>query len=136
QARDYANGAITPFTAELDYDFWLPSLNLKLEVGNGVQFRAAYFKGIAPPDFGLTRAYYDINLQTNAEDIEAGGGRPIGRFNAGNPYLLPVESDNIDLTFEWYFSDVGQISVALFTKDLKNIRTNDVQRLSFTNNGA
>src|SRR5690606_21216471 len=88
------------------------------------------------PDFGLTRAYYDINLQTNAEDIEAGGGRPIGRINAGNPYLLPVESDNIDLTFEWYFSDVGQISVALFTKDLKNIRTNDVQRLSFTNNGA
>ncbi len=135
-ARRYTNGAMTPFTAELDYDYWLPSLNLKLEVADGVQFRFGYFQGVAPPDFGLTRAYYDINLQTNAEDIEAGGGRPVGRFNAGNPLLKPVDSENYDLTFEWYFSDVGQFSVAAFHKELKNIRTNDVQRLTFTNNGA
>lgn len=135
-ARAYANGAIAPFSAELDYDYWLPSINLKLEVADGVQFRAAYFKGVAPPDFGLTRAFYDVNLGVNAEDIEAGGGQPIGRFEAGNPFLKPVESDSIDLTFEWYFSDVGQVSVAIFHKDLKNIRTNDVQRLTFTNNGA
>lgn len=135
-ARAYANGAVTPFTAELDYDYWLPSMNLKLEVGDGVQFRAAYFRGIAPPDFGLTRAYYNINLQTNEEDIEAGGGRPIGRFDAGNPHLLPVVSNNFDLTAEWYFSDVGQLSLALFYKELKDIRTNDTQRQTFTNNGA
>ena len=135
-ARDFSDGSSTPFTADLDYDYWLPSMNLKLEVAEGLQFRAAYFKGIAAPDFGLTRAYYDINLQTNEDDIDAGNGRPIGRFNAGNPMLLPVESHNIDLTAEWYFSDVGQLSLALFYKELENIRTNDVQRLSFTNNGA
>lgn len=135
-ARDYANGAMTPFTADLEYDYWLPSLNLKLQVADGVQFRFAYFKGVSPPDFGLTRAYYNIDLETDQDDIDAGGGRPIGRFEAGNPYLLPVESDNFDATFEWYFSDVGQFSVALFHKELKNIRTNDTQRLSFTNNGA
>lgn len=135
-ARNFADGSMAPFTAELDYDYWLPSVNLKLEVAEGVQFRAAYFKGVAPPDFGLTRAFYNINLQTNADDIAAGGGRPIGRFDAGNPFLKPVESDNYDLTFEWYFSEVGQLSLALFHKTLTNIRTNDVQRLSFTNNGA
>ena len=64
------------------------------------------------------------------------GGRPIGRFNAGNPLLLPVESDNWDATVEWYFADVGQLTFAMFYKSLKNIRTNDVERLSFTNNGA
>ncbi|HEX7028203.1 MAG TPA: TonB-dependent receptor [Gammaproteobacteria bacterium] len=136
EARDYANGASIPFTAELDYDYVLPSLNLKLEIAEGMQFRFGYFKGISAPDFGLTRAYYNINLQTNQEDIDAGGGRPVGRFDAGNPYLEPVESDNIDLTFEWYFSEVGQLSVALFDKTLKNIRTNDIQRQTFTNNGA
>ena len=136
QARDYANGAMTPFTAKLDYDYWLPSINVKLEVADGLQFRAAYFQGVAPPDFGLTRAFFPIDLGVNQEDIDAGGGRPIGRFDAGNPMLLPVESNNIDLTAEWYFSEVGQLSLAVFYKELKNIRTNDVQRQSFTNNGA
>lgn len=135
-ARAYADGSLTPFTAKLDYDYWLPSINVKLEVAEGLQFRAAYFKGVAAPDFGLTRAYYNINLSTNSEDIEAGGGRPIGRFSAGNPMLKPVESHNFDLTAEWYFSEVGQLSLALFYKELDNIRTNDVQRLTFTNNGA
>jgi TonB-dependent receptor len=135
-ARVYADGTISPFTSTLDYDYWLPSLNLKLEVAEGLQFRAAYFRGVAPPDFGLTRAFYNINLETEADDIAAGNGRPIGRFNAGNPLLKPAESDNYDLTVEWYFSEVGQLSLALFYKEISNIRTNDVQRLSFTNNGA
>jgi TonB-dependent receptor len=91
---------------------------------------------VAPPDFGLTRAYFPINLQTNREDIEAGGGRPVGRFNAGNPDLLPAESDNFDLTAEWYFANVGQLTFALFYKDIDKIRTNDITRRTFTNNGA
>jgi TonB-dependent receptor len=136
EARDYADGTATPTDYELDYTYWLPSVNLLLQVKEGLQFRGSYFKGVAAPDFGLTRAFFPINLQTNTEDIAAGGGRPIGRFNAGNPDLLPVESHNFDLTAEWYFADVGQLTFALFYKELKNIRTNDVQRRTFTNNGA
>ena len=137
EARDFSNGAVTPFKADLDYDYVLPSINVKLSVAEGVQFRAAYFEGVAPPDFGLTRAYYSVPaLSTEQADIDAGGGRPIARFNAGNPYLLPVESKNLDLTAEWYFADVGQLSFAVFYKELDNIRTNDVRRESLTNNGA
>lgn len=135
-ARAFSNGALIPIVADLDYDHFLPSLNLRLRVTEDVQFRAAYFKGVAPPDFGLTRAFYNINLQTNPDDIEAGGGRPIGRFNAGNPFLEPVEADNLDFTAEWYFSEVGQLSVAFFYKELDGIVTSDIQRQTFTNNGA
>jgi TonB-dependent receptor len=49
---------------------------------------------------------------------------------------VPAESDNYDFTVEWYFADVGQLTFALFYKELDNIRTNDVQRRTFTNNGA
>jgi TonB-dependent receptor len=132
-ARDYSNGALTATDYDLDYDYWLPSVNLLLRTVEGLQFRASYFQGVAPPDFGLTRAYFPINLQTNAEDIEAGGGRPIGRFNAGNPDLVPAESHNYDFTVEWYFADVGQLTFA--PHELDNVRTND-QRRTFTNNGA
>src|SRR5690606_35673802 len=41
-ARMYANGAIIPVSATLNDDHWLPSLNLKLEVSEGLQFRAAF----------------------------------------------------------------------------------------------
>jgi TonB-dependent receptor len=40
------------------------------------------------------------------------------------------------MTAEWYFSDVGQLTLAVFYKELRNIRTNDIQRRTFTNNGA
>lgn len=136
EARVYSDGSATPTDYKLSYDFWLPSVNLLLQAKDGLQFRASYFKGVAPPDFGLTRAFFPINLEYQAQDIVAGGGRPIGRFDAGNPDLLPVESHNFDLTVEWYFADVGQLTFALFLKRLKNIRTNDVQRRTFTNNGA
>jgi TonB-dependent receptor len=136
EARAYSDGTATPTDYKLNYNYWLPSVNLLLQAQNGLQFRGSYFKGVAAPDFGLTRAFFPIDLEYQTQDIIAGGGRPIGRFDAGNPDLLPVESHNFDLTAEWYFADVGQLTFALFYKELKNIRTNDVQRRSFTNNGA
>jgi TonB-dependent receptor len=137
EARAFSNGALTPFTVDTELNYWLPSMNVKLELQDGWQLRAAYFKGVAPPDFGLTRAYYNVpGLSTNAPDIAAGNGRPIARFNSGNPTLKPVHSDNVDLTAEWYFADVGQLSLALFYKELHDIRTNDTRRVSLTNNGA
>ena len=107
-----------------------------MRTGGDWQFRASYFEGVAPPEFGLTRAYFPVTLSTQEEDIEAGGGRPIARISAGNPDLLPVDSKNFDVTAEWYFADVGQLTLALFYKELDNIRTNDIQRREFTNNGA
>ncbi len=59
-----------------------------------------------------------------------------GTFNAGNPYLRPIEADNFDLTAEWYFSSVGQLTASLFYKELHGVLTNDIVRRSFTNNNA
>ncbi len=98
---------------------------------------AGYFRGVSPPDFGLIRAYYNVPaLSVLAADIASGNGRPIARFNAGNPYLKPVDADNYDMTAEWYFADVGQLTAAVFYKRLHNIRTNDTERVTLTNNGS
>jgi TonB-dependent receptor len=118
--------AYVPSVAKLEYDFWLPSVNLKLDLGNGIQFRGAYFKGVAPPDFGLTRNYSridGINVVTNPTNPTA----PFltGGVTAGNPYLLPTTSDNYDLTAEYYFGQGGQLTASLFYKELRNVVTND-----------
>ncbi|RYE56739.1 MAG: TonB-dependent receptor, partial [Rhizobiaceae bacterium] len=59
-----------------------------------------------------------------------------GSLTAGNPYLKPTEADNFDLTAEWYFSSVGQLTISGFYKRLHGVLTNDTVRQSFTNNGA
>ncbi|MBW4332020.1 TonB-dependent receptor [Stakelama sp. CBK3Z-3] len=134
-ANAFANGALTPDRAKIHYDYFLPSLNMKLSVGHGLLFRFAFNKSIAPPDFGLTRDYYDVVLSTANEIIEANGA-PEAVINVGNPYLKPVRANNYDLTAEYYFGKTGQLSLALFKKDLTGVVTNGTQRLSFTNNGV
>ncbi|GAA0315483.1 TonB-dependent receptor [Sphingomonas oligophenolica] len=134
-ANAFANGALTPISTKVDYHYFLPSLNLTLKVGGGLQFRAAFNQGIAPPDFGLTRAFYNVTLNTLDATINTNGA-PSTIFNVGNPYLKPIRSNNYDLTAEWYFSSVGQLTLSLFKKDLYGVLTNGTQRLSFTNNGA
>lgn len=136
QARAFANGALEERTARLTYDYFLPSLNLKAELGGGLQARFAWYQGIAPPEFGLTRNFANLSLATNQEDIQAGNGRPVIRTNVGNPFLRPIESTNFDLSLEWYFDDVGQLTFAAFYKRLNGVLTNGVARREFTNNGA
>ncbi len=114
--------AYIPSVERLKYHFWLPSVNIKLELGGGFQVRAAYFKGVAPPDFGLTRNYRKIdgiNVGTNP----ANPTQPFltGSVTAGNPFLLPTSSDNFDVTAEYYFGHGGQLTAALFYKELKNV---------------
>ena len=135
-ARNFANGAVIEDTARLTYRHWLPSFNARLEVGRGLQFRAAFSKSITPPEFGLTRNFYNLQLTASAEDIANNGG-PVGRATVGNPYLRPIEGTNIDLSAEYYFgrSGLGQLTLALFRKRLKNVLTNGTERVSFTNNG-
>jgi TonB-dependent receptor len=136
QARAFANGALEERTGEITYDYFLPSLNIKAELGGGFQARFAWYNGISPPEFGLTRNFANLSLGTNFEDIQAGNGRPVIRTNVGNPFLRPIESSNFDAGLEWYFSDVGQLTLALFHKRLTGVLTNGVARRDFTNNGA
>ncbi len=142
QARDFLNGATVPNDAELTYEYWLPSFNARLEVGGGLQFRAAYFRGVAPPDFGLTRNFYNINGLEAVQNRDAAGVLIPNSFaiqttfNAGNPLLRPTTSDNFDLTAEWYFSRVGQLTAAFFHKRLNGVLTNDIVRIDVANNGA
>ncbi len=56
-----------------------------------------------------------------------------------NPYLLPEEAINTDLTAEWYFSSVGSLTLSLFNKDLTNLierSTRDVVLLNPSNGVA
>jgi TonB-dependent receptor len=155
-ARAFSNGAVVANDYELSYDRWLPSVNLKLEVGGGLQFRAAYSRGVSPPNTTQIRNYFPISI---APQLPAGGTLTVipnaatadpndgiiqgesqvtleGRgIRAGNPALRPVTADSFDLTGEWYFSNVGSLTFSAFYKEIKGVVVFGTSRQTFTNNG-
>ena len=142
QARNFLNGALIANDVGTTYDYFLPSVNLKLEVGGGLQFRAGYFKGVFAPPFGFSRNYFNLTGLTAAQNVDSSGAAVPGSFTiqstltSGNPRLLPTTSDNFDLTAEFYFSNVGQLTGSLFYKRLHNVVTNATISTTATNNGA
>ena len=60
----------------------------------------------------------------------APGGSTINGFTPGgnqnNPGILPLESDNFDISVEYYFSDTGYVSVGAFQKNVENFIGNSV----------
>ena len=43
----------------------------------------------------------------------------------GNAELLPLESDNFDLSLEWYYGEGSAFTVAFFDKSVKNFVGNE-----------
>ncbi len=142
EERAYATTGSGPLTAETSYDAWLPSLNVKVEISDDLIGRFAASKAIAMPDMGDVRNNIDAGAevtayrgtpadQENAENWESAiqsAELTDLRGSGGNPYLMPMESNQFDASLEWYFSPVGSLTGTLFYKDLSNFFTNGASR--------
>lgn len=118
---------------EKTYTNVLPSLNLKMNAGDGLQYRLAMSQGVTRPDFTTLQGYTTLEQTvdtTTVTDPDTGATTvTIDRVThkgtaAGNPLLEPVKSSQIDLTAEWYFARTGSITVAGFYKRLKDVVVN------------
>jgi TonB-dependent receptor len=122
-----------PNTAKLTYDYWLPSLNVKVALPNKVQLRFGLSKTLTPPDIGLTRNYYNVTLDSSDAALLSGPLR--GATTVGNPYLKPTTSFNVDFSAEWYFAPVGSLTFAVFNKEPEGRPDQRIVKVPFTNNG-
>jgi TonB-dependent receptor len=98
-----------------EYDNILPSLSFDISPLDSLKARFSYSKTIARADYP--------NL-TAAVTPNGPGGSTLNGFQgtggANNPGLLPLESTNLDLSVEWYFSDNGYVSAGWWDKDIVN----------------
>ncbi len=93
------------------YDHVLPSINFNIEVTEDVKLRAAYSQTIGRPSYGDMIGGTSLNQ----------GGRVVGGTGVtGSAALLPLESDNIDLSAEWYYAEGSYVSLGYFQKDVTN----------------
>lgn len=98
---------IGPITVVKSYDDILPALNGTLKLSDNLLLRAAFSQNINRPTLGAMAVNGTVT-NTNGEI----------KVNAGNPGLEPYDSDNIDLSLEWYFGDVGYAAVGYYHKSI------------------
>lgn len=145
---DLANGESQLSTVDgTDYSTVLPSLNLNFGVAEDVVVRFGASKGLYYPslvdarNISLLDLDYERRLQTPGADQDEVNNPVVGLDNiavtalAGNPYLEPEESINLDLTTEWYFAPAGYVTVGIFHKRLDNIIRNRQFDLDINFNG-
>ena len=114
EALDAEGNVIQSFTdVPGDYDVTLPNLDFDIEPWEDHVLRASFSETITRPNFN---------------DIK-GGLAPDGTqyfpntrpsASTGNPGLVPIQSKNLDLSWEWYYAGGSYFSVGYFDKDVDN----------------
>jgi TonB-dependent receptor len=98
-----------------EYNNLLPSIDFQIEPVDDVVARVSYSKTIARADYGNLFASQSAGAPNRPTYL---GGVTGG--NQGNPDLLPLVSDNFDISLEWYFAPSSYISGGFFYKKVKN----------------
>ena len=123
------SATVQPFTETNDYSHVLPSLDFDIGLTDSLKGRVSYSKTIARANYGNLYAGGTANTPTGSilvsPTTQASG-------NSQNPALAPLESDNLDLSVEYYFSDSGYVSAGWWEKRVDNfIGTSVVQENLF-----
>jgi TonB-dependent receptor len=113
-ALDEDGNAIKSFTdVRGDYDVTLPNVDFDIEPWEDVVLRASFSETITRPN------YNDIKGGLIPDGTQYfPNTRPSA--SAGNPSLVPIQSENLDLSVEWYYDSGSYLSVGYFEKDVEN----------------
>ena len=116
-AFNTVNGLVVaePTDVSHDYNNFLPSLNLSMQIDDNQTLRFGVAQTISRARLDEMNASYSAKY--NQQPDEQGN---FWEIEGGNPSLEPKEALGIDLSYENYFSAEGYFAVALFHKDLQN----------------
>lgn len=93
-----------------------PNAQFVFELGQMTNIRLAYSRSIGRPSFNQLNPF--IMRDYSSQTIEQ-----------GNPNLDPMLSNNFDFLFEHYFMNIGQFTVGLFYKDMKDFVFSFTERI-------
>ena len=127
----FGTGSVLQVPVRTTYDEWLPSLNVKLGLTDDQLIRFAVSRTLSRPDTSQINQRPTIGTIGDTPDpngIQDTFGGFIGNFT-GNAQLLPQTAWNLDLSYEWYFSDTGSITATGFYKNINNFITQGAQNI-------
>jgi len=121
----FGDGAVQATQVDVSYDEWLPSLNLKLDLGNDHLVRFAASRTLSRPSVdelsqrpGISRFAETPTGQLNELDGDILQFNGFQGTQSGNAQLTPQISTNLDLSWEWYFADSGSVTFTTFYKEI------------------
>lgn len=97
----------TDINSTNSYTNLFPNLQTVFAFGQMTNLRLAYSRSIGRPNFNQLNPYIMRNYADQT-------------IQQGNPKLSPMLSNNFDVLFEHYFLNVGQFTIGLFYKDMKD----------------
>ena len=131
------------------HDNILPSLNLRFGLTDDQFVRFAASRALSRADMGLYKFYYTVGVDgadcasgtvtyTTPGDCTSPPTAWTPRYTAdtGNPTLKPTTADQLDLTYEWYFSSTGSFTTAIFYKKFNDYIVKASEDEELTNNGV
>ena len=98
-------------TTTSSYDYFLPSLDAKLEITDSLHIRGDVSRTLTRPS---------LNVLTPVLNIGVGQRRGALTATGGNPALQPFLSWNYDAAVEWYYARNSYFAVNGFIKDVSN----------------
>lgn len=105
------------------YDAILPNMSVKLEITDSMVVRAAASKTLTRPTLSSMAPVTVITTTRQGGDLAS---------SSGNADLKPFESDNFDLSWEWYYDDASYVSAGYFKKNVANFIVNTKEDKTFT----
>lgn len=126
----WATGVTNPDVAKNDYNYFLPSLNLKFGLTRDLILRIAASRNLARPNMSDIRNFLTIGGTSSDQSFQL-------TATAGNPFLKPAISDNFDASLEWYFggSRIGSFTFNVFAKNIHNFFFQNITEREITSNG-
>lgn len=101
-----AGSTVQSVQAKRDYQDWLPNVQARYDMTQQTSIRAAFTKAVVRANFSQLAP--GVNLVSNTEAV------------IGNPDLLPLKANNLDLGIEHLLPHDGSISAYVFHKKIAN----------------
>lgn len=95
--------------APIDYNFTLPSASINISLDETKKLRIAAARAISRPPLDELKSGTFLSLSTGGNSGDA-----------GNPYLKPYTSDQVDVSYEWYFAKESLAAASVFYKDIND----------------
>jgi len=115
-------GGTNYLTVSQDYSKLLPAFLLVWDISDDLLWRSSVSKNLTRPSLGAMALTGSVNTDLLVANI-------------GNPGLKPFESVNYESSLEWYYSDAGYLSVAVFYKDIDNFVLSQRRTVAFSETG-
>jgi len=116
--------AIELVEAERTYDFWLPSVNLAVDLTDTLVARVSAARTIARPSISTLTPGGDVGIQGSNFS-----------YSAGNPDIDPTQSDNLDFSLEYYPDADSLFAVGVFFKNINTFVQTLAQDIPFNQLG-